>query len=278
MESKLMYFLYRSAVGRCFVKLLLKLGLPKVLASFLRSPLSKPLIPRYIKFRNIPMEEYPPQKYRSFAEFFARKKAVPVSDPEPSHFISPCDGWLSAYPIRDDSSFSIKGSRYRLCDLVESPEEAKKLKGGTCLVFRLAASDYHHYSFVDSGRIGENHYIEGKLHSVQPIACASLPVFRLNRRCWSTLDTDNFGKIVQVEIGALAVGGIVNEYEKSPITKGDVMGHFELCGSTVVIMVPEDEVELLPEVRSVISSGEEFRVTQGMWIASKPGETSESLI
>lgn len=277
MESKLMHFLYASAVGRGFVKLLLTLGLPRVLASFLRSPLSKPLIPRYIRFRSIPMEDYPPQKYHSFAEFFARKKAVSVSDPEPSHFISPCDGYLSAYPICDDSSFSIKGSHYRLSDLVENHEEAKKLRGGLCLIFRLAASDYHHYAFVDDGRIGEHHYIEGKLHSVQPIACSKLPVYRLNRRCWSLLDTENFGKIVQVEIGALAVGGIVNEYEKSPVSKGEVMGHFELCGSTVVLMLRDNEVTLLPEIQAVLNSGKEYRVTQGMWIASKAERPSEAL-
>lgn len=252
------------------IKILLKAGLPKVMAVYLRSPLSRKMIPKYIKKHSIPMQDFQKQEYRSFAEFFSRRKQFSITDPAPSHFTSPCDGWLSAYPVLPDSSFAIKGSYYRLCDLIENEELAKTYSGGLCLIFRLTASDYHHYTFVDNGYMNKNHLIEGALHSVQPIACAAFPVYRLNRRCWTLLDTDNFGPVVQIEVGALAVGGIVNESEETAFRKGDTMGHFELCGSTIVLLIQKDQIELRPEIKTATEAGQEFRVTQGMRIATRP--------
>jgi phosphatidylserine decarboxylase len=270
MEDWIIQFLYGTAGGRLFIKILLKAGLPKVMAAYLCSSLSKPLIPRYIKKHSVPMCDFPEQKYRSFAEFFSRRKQFNITDPKPSHFTSPCDGWLSVYPIQPDSGFAIKNSRYRLCDLIEDTELSEKYSDGLCLIFRLTAADYHHYAFIDDGYINKTYFIDGTLHSVQPIACSAFPVYRLNRRCWTLLNTDNFGPVVQIEVGALAVGGIVNEYEETSFWKGDTMGHFELCGSTIVLLIQKEQIKLLPEIETVLEAGHEFRVTQGMWIASKP--------
>lgn len=51
--------------------------------------------------------------------------------------------------------------------------------------------------------------------------------------------------------------------------KGDEMGYFALCGSTIVLMIPQNTVALVPELESVMQSGQEFRVVQGQWIAEK---------
>ena len=157
-------------------------------------------------------------------------------DQHPSHLISPCDGWMSAFPIEADSSFCIKGSRYRLQDLIQDQELAKQFYDGDCLIFRLCASDYHHYSYIDDGYQGENHYIPGMLHSVQPIACDAYPVYTLNRRVWTLLQTEHFGPVIQTEVGAFVVGGIVNENENNHFLRGMEKGRFELAGSTIVLM------------------------------------------
>ena len=86
MEDRIMQFLYGTAAGRLFLNMLLKAGLPKVMAAYLRSSPSRRLIPRYIKKHNIPMDDFPKEKYRSFAEFFSKRKRFHVTDPEPSHF------------------------------------------------------------------------------------------------------------------------------------------------------------------------------------------------
>lgn len=276
MDNYAIQLLYSNAFGRLLVKGMLKTGLPNVIADYLRSDLSRPLVPRYIRKYHISMEDFQGQHYRTFAEFFARKKEETVVDPVPSHFVSPADGWLSAYPIRPDSSFSIKRSYYRLCDLMDDPELAEKYSDGLCLIIRLTPGDYHHYSFIDDGSLGRYQYIEGMLHSVQPVACGKVPVYRLNRRCWTLLETEHFGPVVQVEIGALAVGGIVNNYDVPEFGRGDDKGYFALCGSTIVLLVEKGQIELLPEISSALETRREYRVSQGMWIASKCAEQSQT--
>ena len=272
MENKAIRVLYGTVGGRLLVKVMLKTGMPKAVAKYLHSGLSRPLVSRYIKKYDISMDDFQEQEFRCFADFFGRKKMTTSVDPVPTHFVSPCDGWLSAYPIRPDSSFGIKRSHYQLCDLMDDPELAAQYRDGLCLIIRLSPADYHHYSFIDDGNLGEYHYIEGTLHSVQPIACDKYPVYRLNRRCWTVMDTAHFGPVVQVEIGALAVGEIVNECGLSDFGRGDEKGHFELCGSTIVLLVQKGQIELLPEIRSALETAQEYRVTQGMWIASKTDE------
>ena len=188
-------------------------------------------------------------------------------DERVGHLISPCDGFLSAYEIRPDSSFVIKGSRYGVRDLIGDEALAKRYEGGTCLVLRLCASDYHHYCYIDSGRQGPNHYIEGRLHSVQPIACETYPVFTLNRRSWCLLQTERFGPVLQTEIGALVVGGIVNAPE-GPMRRGEEKGYFDLCGSTIVLLLEKDRVRLIPSLADVLDAEQEQRLIQGQWVAT----------
>ena len=262
-----MRFFYGTAPGRILFKALLGAGLPKWIALYLRSPFSRGMIPGFIKKHGIDMSGYEEGPYKSFAQFFIRQKKNGVQfDSEPSRLISPCDGWLSAYPIRQNASFEIKGSNYRVADLVGGADIADEYQDGLCLVFRLTPSDYHRYVFIDDGRVGVNHFIEGKLHCVQPIALAAVPVFRLNRRCWTVLETENFGPVVQIEVGAVAVGGIVNDVEKSAVQRGREMGRFELCGSTIVQLFKKDAVALLPRITAELTPDTEVQVKVGEWI------------
>lgn len=268
-NSRAVRALYGTAAGRAALKVIQACGGSRLAAAFLRSPLSRPLIRRYIRRHDIPMEGFEGVRFRSFQDFFARQKKHIRFDAAPDHLISPCDGWLSVYPIGEDSSFAIKGSRYRVCDLLQDSVWARRYNGGLCLVIRLCPSDYHRYCYIDDGFLGENHRIQGELHSVQPIACETYPVYTLNRRVWTLLETDHFGPVVQTEIGALMVGGICCEHENVRVGKGMEMGHFELAGSTITLLFERDRVELLPHIAQTASNEQEARVTQGMWIATR---------
>lgn len=50
-----------------------------------------------------------------------------------------------------------------LAGLLQDAELAKNYHGGDCLIFRLCATDYHHYSYIDDGFQGKNHFISGVL-------------------------------------------------------------------------------------------------------------------
>ena len=262
-------FLYATVPGRTLLKLVQTLHADRLIVRYLRSGLSRPYAVWYARRHGIPLTREERRRYRSFRDFFARERESTGFDRDPDHLISPCDGWLSVCPITEGSSFAIKNSLYRVKDLLKDEQLAANYEGGTCLVFRLCASDYHHYCYIDDGYLGRNHYIPGQLHSVQPIACEKYPVFTLNRRCWCLIATENFGPVVQTEIGALIVGGIANIDESTRVCRGSEKGHFELAGSTIVLLVEPERIRLLPLMEEQLRSGREVRVTQGMWIADR---------
>ena len=266
--SKMVSFLYGTSLGRCLLKIIMKLHLDRIVTRFLWSPCSRPLIGWYIRHNNIAVTPEEQDSFRSFRDLFARTRAGIMVDITPEHLISPCDGWLSAFPIDEESCFAIKNSHYRISDFLQDAELAKNYLGGTCLIFRLCVSDYHHYCYIDDGYQGENHFIPGVLHSVQPIACETYPVFVLNKRSWCLLTTEHFGPVVQCEIGALVVGGIFNEKENVRFCKGMEKGHFELAGSTIILLFEKEQMQLRPELLEKLSQVEEVQVKQGEWLGT----------
>ncbi|MCH5202771.1 MAG: phosphatidylserine decarboxylase, partial [Oscillospiraceae bacterium] len=69
-------------------------------------------------------------------------------------------------------------------------------------------------------------------------------VFVQNSREYTVLHTDNFGDVVQVEIGALMVGKIKNHHQKGEITRGAEKGMFLFGGSTIVLLINKDKAEI----------------------------------
>lgn len=231
---------YRRAPGRALLKALQKTGSMRAAAWFLRTRASRIMIRRYIRKHGIDMTPYHGQRYRSFAQFFARRLQDKPCTLAEGTLISPSDGLLSLYPIEADMSLPMKGSHYRLQDLIPEEEAAATFAGGLCIIVRLEASDYHHFCYVDDGIKHETHYIPGQLHSVQPIAIETVPVYRLNRRWWTLLDTDHFGPMAQIEIGAVLVGGITHCLDQGRFARGEEMGNFELRGSTIVLLTTRE--------------------------------------
>ena len=262
-NSAAVRFLYGTRPGRLLLKLILGSHVDKIAVWYLRSPLSRPIIGGFARRNGIPLTPEQKKSFGSYQEFFLRRRPPLPVDQTPEILVSPCDGWLSAFPIWEDSSFVIKGAPYRLEDLIADKRLARQFQGGDCLIFRLCPSDYHHYSYIDDGFQGKNHFIPGALHSVQPLACQTYPVYTLNRRCWSLLESDHFGPVIQAEIGALIVGGIVNDHENAQVSRGMEKGRFDLAGSTIVLLFQKDRVQLLPEIAQLLKTQEEYRAIQG---------------
>ena len=81
--------------------------------------------------------------------------------------------------------------------------------------------------------------------------------------------TENFGPVVQTEIGALIVGRVANIEGSARFCRGMEKGHFELAGSTIVLLFELDRITLRPELETLLGKEWEVRVEQGMWIASR---------
>ena len=258
--------LYEHKAGRGLMKFLMKSGILKPAAWFLKTKPSKLLIGPYIKSNSIDMSPFQGQKYDSFAEFFARKKEETGFDFNENDMLSPCDGLFSIYPIEEYLEIPVKGSRYVIEDFIPDHSYAEKFAGGLCLVFRLEASDYHHFCYFDDCLHCETHFIEGELHSVQPIAVRQYPVYRLNRRWWTKLYTKHFGHAAQIEVGAVLVGGVTHVHEGGYHHRGEEMGNFELCGSTILLMLPahvRTSLVFHKKVQPAWNGEEEVRVKMG---------------
>lgn len=278
-------FLYGTRFGKIILSAMLYTKIPKLLGNFLRSPASKFYIKHFIKKNHIDMSEFKDSDFKSFNDFFTRKKNISF-DLEPANLISPADSLLSVYEINENSSFHIKGFDYTLGDFFGLNEIkktsganlnankdkierlTKKFSGGKCLVFRLCASDYHRYCYIDDGFQTENNFIPGSLYSVQPAALESYKVFIKNRRSWTILKTKNFGDIAQIEIGAFSVGGIINSHENYIFSKGEEKGYFDLHGSTIVLLTEKDKIKILEEIQEKLKSAAEVKVKIGQKIAA----------
>lgn len=262
----LMERLYRNKWGRALLKVLQASGAFRIASWFLRTRASGILVPGYIAKNQIDMAPFKGQRYSSFAGFFARKRGETGFVPEADVLISPCDSRLRVYPVSPEASLHMKGSMYRLTDLIPDKEAAGLFREGLFLVFRLEASDYHHFCSFDDMVLRETHYIPGQLHSVQPIALQTVPVFRLNRRWWRLMHTSHFGTAAQIEIGAMLVGGVSYVKESGLLARGEEMGNFELAGSTIVLLLDAERRQRLtffPEVAEAIIAGKEVKVTMG---------------
>ena len=108
----------------------------------------------------------------------------------------------------------IKDTRYSLGELLEDDELAKEYMNGYWMIFRLTVDDYHRYSFIDDGKIIGNKYIKGRFHTVNPIANDYYPIYKQNSRSYTIIESKNFGKMIQMEVGAMMVGRIVNHDKK----------------------------------------------------------------
>ncbi|WP_296019256.1 phosphatidylserine decarboxylase [uncultured Treponema sp.] len=268
-NSKSVVFLCSSSFGRFLYNLTLFLQIPKIIGAFLRSPLSKFFIKGFIKKNNIDMSAFAGVKFKSFNDFFTRKDNSRKSELSPETLISPCDSALSVFNIEENSTFKIKGFDYALKDFFETDEFDKTFSDGNALIFRLAATDYHRYCYIDSGSLEKNHFLKGKLYSVQPVCCRTFKVYIKNRRSWTILHTQNFGDVAQVEVGAFSVGGIKNHHENYTFSKGEEKGYFDLHGSTIVMLFRKNTIKLDEEILAQTANGKEITVKYGQPIGKK---------
>lgn len=271
-ETKSVRFLYNTKFGRCCLKVLSQRWVSKLAATFLNSPLSRPIVPLYAKRNHIDLQEFSKRKYRSFNDFFTRRRIDDAADTTPGHLISPCDAFLSVYPIRDDSVYTVKHVRYRLEQLLDNAELARRYAGGTCLIFRLSPQHYHRYCYACNGFAELHKRIKGKLHCVRPIAYASVPVFAQNSREYTVIHSAQFGEVTQMEVGALLVGKIKNYPTGHFVRQGSEKGYFEFGGSTIILLLEKDRVCIDPTF--LADQGIEIDVRKG----AKIGELSEENI
>ena len=245
-ESGSLRFLYNTLPGRVILRLLTCRAISKVCGAYLDSAPSRKMIGRFVKKNSIDLSEYENTEYKSFNEFFTRKIKDDFRpfDSDLSAFVAPCDGYLSAYRINDGLVLSIKQSSYTVSSLLGGAPLEERYRNGICLVFRLCVDHYHRYHYIDNGRKSENVFIPGRLHTVRPIALERYPVFVQNCREYTEMETEHFGVVTQIEVGALLVGKIKNNHGAGEFSRGEEKGCFLYGGSTVALLLEADKVSI----------------------------------
>lgn len=264
-------FLYRNKLGRVLLKIISLPIISKIAGWFMDRKISALAIRRFIKKNNIDVNIYEEKKYTSYNDFFTRKikSECRKIDMNSKSLISPCDSKLSAYEINEKSIFKIKDSYYKVEDLLKDEKLAKKYQGGYCLIFRLCVDDYHRYCYIDNGKKNKNKFINGVLYTVRPIVLENYNIYKENSREYTMLKTENFGDVIQVEVGATIVGRIKNYHEEYIFKKGEEKGMFEFGGSTIVLLIEKNKVEIDKEIIENTKDGYETVVKYGEKIGHK---------
>lgn len=272
-ETASIRFLYGTVAGRCCLKVLVQPWVSKLAGSFLSSRLSRPIIAPYARRNHVDLTGYDTAQFHCFNDFFTRQRSIDDADTTVGHLVSPCDAYLTVYPIDEQSTYHIKHIDYSLSQLLGDRELAAQYAGGTCLIFRLTPTHYHRYCFCCNGRIRSNKRINGKLHCVRPLAYTTRPIFGENSREYVLIDSPCFGKVVQMEVGALLVGRIRNHPGKSQACQCAEKGCFEFGGSTIILLLEKDRVSLEPRFLHQPEVEKDVRYGQKIGVIGKHEET-----
>ena len=246
-------------------------ALSKAAGAFLETRASKALIPFFVKSNHIDLSEYDTSHMNCFNDCFSRK-ILPGRRPidmQEDHLIAPCDGLLSVWPVNGDTVLPVKQSHYTISSLLKDNKLADEYKDGVCLVYRLCVNHYHRYCYALSGPKSGNRFIKGVLHTVRPVALQARPVFVENCREYTIIDSADFGKAIQMEVGAMLVGKIHNYHEKAVVKRGEEKGMFLYGGSTIIMLLKKGQVHILPEILAASARGEETDVRMGQMVGKK---------
>lgn len=182
--------------------------------------------------------------FKSFNDFFYRKlkpEARPI-DGSSSVVVFPADGRHLCIPrIAESQGLFVKGQMFSLRELLGDDRLFQKFESGSLLLSRLCPVDYHRFHFPTSGTPGCTKLIRGPLYSVNPIALRqNINILATNKRCITELQSELFGSVLLIEVGATCVGSICQTFETGKsVAKGDEKGFFQFGGSsTITIFEP----------------------------------------
>lgn len=230
----------------------------------------KPFIEQF----KISMEEYEEGPFRSFNDFFIRKfkPGARIFTQKESEFAAFSEARYFAFKENTpERHFPIKGASLSAADLLGDSKKATPFIGGPLLLARLCPTDYHRFHFPDSGKLLETYSIRGPLHSVNPLALQYNPKTLIsNERQVSILETQNFGLLAYVEVGALCVGKIVQTYDpQKPFERGQEKGYFLFGGSTVIVLGQPGIWEPDPDITEQTNQNRETLIRLGERVGTK---------
>ncbi|MBI5266097.1 MAG: phosphatidylserine decarboxylase [candidate division Zixibacteria bacterium] len=272
---------YNSRLGWLFTRFIASRPIVSRLYGWTqRQPWSRRRIEPFVAHMGIDCDELaqPLSSFDNFAEFFTRriKPTCRPIDPDPCACVSPVDGKILAFQqIAPAEVIEVKRHRFTLEQLLRDRATAERFSGGSLVIIRLTLADYHHFHFPDSGIPGETPIINGSLFAGGPYARRRwVPFYKENLRAMTMFDSDHFGRIGIIEVGAFTVGSVKQCFRaRHHVAKGDPKGYFEIGGSTVVLLFEPGRMVLDPDLCRNSEAGIETAVRMGERIGHATGSS-----
>ncbi|KAK6504634.1 hypothetical protein TWF481_006573 [Arthrobotrys musiformis] len=214
-----------------------------------RTPRSKIGIRPFIEFYHINMEEFTPsdiKEYNTFEDFLTREHARgsrPIfEEDDDSRAVVPSDCRVVVYPsVHPAQKFWIGGQYFSITNLLGDPSVTKSFGDVPIASFHLGPQDCHRYHSPVTGTVRWYKQFSGDYYNLDPWGLRSrVDVLTSNARCAVRLETEKYGDVMFVAIGASEVGA-VNFYEEATeigqkIHKGQEIGKFEFGGSSILVL------------------------------------------
>lgn len=244
-------------------------------------PLMSGAIGLFCRVYGIDMSEVetPVDGFSSFDAFFTRplKPGARPIDRDTNTIVSPSDGTVQGVGyLRPESTLTVKGSTYRIEELLGDGDQARKFDNGAYVLIYLSPRNYHRVHAPVDGPVESLRYIGGTLFPVNEIGLRHVPgLFARNERLAIYQKSPRFGNVATVMVGALGVGRITVSFDSSVVTnqssvpgvrnydknstileRGAEVGIFHL-GSTVLLLLQSSlTTTLLKRVGDLVRVGE----------------------
>ncbi|EGV66499.1 hypothetical protein CANTEDRAFT_117432 [Yamadazyma tenuis ATCC 10573] len=250
-------------------------------------PASKHDIPSFVRFHKLDLSECLDEdlsKYATFNEFFYRRlkpgaRTIEREDDD-RVVISPADCRCVVFDsVVESTKLWIKGRNFTIAKLFNGNfyglenKDIYRAENCAVAVFRLAPQDYHRFHCPVSGVIKKIKFIEGEYYTVNPMAIRSeLDVFGENVRALIAIETETFGTVVMIPVGAMMVGStILTRQEGEEVKKGEEMGYFKFGGSTVILLFERNKFKFDSDLVENSRQQMETLVRVGQSVGHSPG-------
>jgi len=213
-------------------------------------------IKAFIDFYHIDMDTFEPsdpEKYPTFEDFFVRKfapNARPIfAQGDPTKAIAVADSRAVVYQsVEKTRALWIKGSRFTIQNLIKDEKRSVQWRNGSVVSFRLSPQDYHRYHSPVKGKVKWHKDIAGDYLQVDPVALhSSVNILTENARSCVCIESDDFGDVLFVAIGATDVGTVeIHDEIKQKghsVEKGDEIGLFQFGGSSIIVAFEQGRIQ-----------------------------------
>ena len=178
---------------------------------------SKKQIKGFVDNYGIDMSQFEPSNidaYENFEDFFVRhhkpgtRPIYAKDDPTKAVIVADCR--VVVYDsVAESKRIWIKGQEFSITNLVMDRQLGEHFDDGGIASFRLSPQDYHRYHSPVAGVIKQFRSLPGDYYQVDPVALrSSVDIVPRNARRYVVIETDEFGDVLFVAIGATEVGTV----------------------------------------------------------------------